>query len=186
MIGVYIIRHPTSGVFYIGSTGSYSKRQKNHLHALRQNSHHNAALQQAYSINPNITWEFHPTTTRDEAYALERSMIKSNVIDPAMANLKHAVEMTAEHRAIHAEVRLGTKHHPDTLAKMSRTRSGSPKNPEWSDKIAESRRMGIEVNGVAYRSATEAATAHGITLTGALHRARNPNPKFAHWKFINA
>lgn len=214
MIGVYIIRHPASGMFYIGSTGDYTRRQVVHMSQLRTGTHTNVHLQAAYNSDPNITWEFIPTNTREEAYASEQSMIQSYFGHANIANIIYARPRPEEHRAAIAEswtderraqhsqmlaecwtdekraamasAKMGTTHNQETINKMSDTRTGMTKTPEWVDKIADSRRVGIIVDGVAYRSATEAAIAHNTSPTTVLHRARNPNPKFQNWAFASS
>ncbi|MNK86052.1 NUMOD3 motif (2 copies) [compost metagenome] len=98
MIGAYIIRHPATGIFYIGSTANYNQRQWDHLSGLRRGQHRNPTLQKAYIASPEITWEFIPTNTEEEARELERQMLQANYGHVSMANYIGARPLTTEHR----------------------------------------------------------------------------------------
>lgn len=58
---------------------------------------------------------------------------------------------------------------------MSATRKG--KDAAWVDKIMESVRHAVSVDGIKYRSKTEAAAAHDISLELARYRFKSANAK---------
>lgn len=200
MIGVYIIRHPFSGTFYIGSSGDYASRRRSHLSKLRENIHGNKKLQVAFNIDRALTWELIPTDTVEEARALEYKMLKANYENQDIANYHVAQpfsdehiaalskahtgrEMSKEHRAALSRSRIGSVHAPETIKKMSVSRIGKPQSADWADKRAESKRLKVSINGDIHRSAADAATALSISYKTVLRHVRSTDPKFIDWKF---
>ena len=192
-VGVYTVRHSESGELYIGSTNDFAIRRCNHLSTLRRGVHCNEQLQAAFTDETTLDWTFAETASREEAYRLEGLLIESNIDNPLLCNRSvnpkgndgrsfrgktHSEESLAKMSAAKQGVALSDEHR----ASMSASRTGKTKTAEWSDKIADSVRKEVVVNGVVYRSATEAAIAHNTSATTVLHRARNPSPRFAAWQ----
>lgn len=73
--GVYVIEHPSSKKFYVGSTTDLESRTIRHVLDLTRGRHANHFLQKAYRQNNNIELSIFITETRDEAYDLEQEFI---------------------------------------------------------------------------------------------------------------
>lgn len=201
MIGVYIIRH-SSGLFYIGSTGNYTRRKIAHQSTLKSGRHANSKLQAAFNTCPGLTWELVPKGTIEEARQFERELLQANYMHPFIANYtvaqpfspehKQALcdakthsPLSEEHRNKISQARLGHRHTTETIEKMSKSRVGKPQSEEWADRRAESKRIGVTVNGVSYRSAVDAAAALSISRTTVLRNVRSQDPKHGEWQFTN-
>jgi group I intron endonuclease len=56
--GVYKLIHIKTGKLYIGSTGNFRNRRRDHVCSLRRGDHHIQALQDLYNDDPNFKFEF--------------------------------------------------------------------------------------------------------------------------------
>lgn len=90
-IGAYMIHLPESNLFYFGSTGRYTKRKGFHLWHLKNGTHSNKRLQEAYTENGVANWTFVAMPTLQMARTLESTMIKLNKTNPYMVNLTGVV-----------------------------------------------------------------------------------------------
>lgn len=174
MICVYVMTHPGTGVFYIGSTSNLDGRRNTHLSRLSQNCHHSIKLQEAFNTDGQLTWQTTECATNEIAHTLEQQLISQAIGNPLLCN-----------------VRLNSGPPPgalnkDAVQRMSEVRTGIPKTAEWIDKIADSRRIGVVVDGIAYRSASEAAIAHNTSAQTVFNRIKNTDPKFSNWNYASA
>jgi hypothetical protein len=83
----YIIEHPKSGLFYVGSTGEAGQRRRAHLSTLKLGKNRNHALQEAYNDDPELRFTFVLSSTKEEALALEQKLIDHHYGDPKLANV---------------------------------------------------------------------------------------------------
>ena len=205
MICTYLIRHETSGLFYIGSTDSFYRRQINHLSKLRRGEHYNRLLQYAYDLDKNITWETIEFETRDQAAEHEYKLIREHSDDPKMVNVIGAparpetkekmkaawTEDRKEERRVEVEkywtddfyknkslAMTGTKASLETKEKMSAQRKGSKKSVEWAAEMAKRISKAIIIDGVEYPSKAAASKHLGIPEKTLGHRIKSSNPKF--------
>lgn len=186
-IGVYVLKHLATGNFYIGSTADFTRRKAQHLSSLRKGNHANVKLQSSYLASPEVDWEFTPTSSYEEALVLEHSMIRSNWGNTLLCNEVHYDEKgnTVVSDAFKIRMSRAKKGVPQSelnKAALSIARTGRKQTPEWVEKRAETTRIKVEVDGVVYNSATEAAVAHGCTVMTVMNRVRNPKAKWAGWK----
>ena len=179
-----------AGVFYFGSTGNYAKRQKHHIHHLRRGIHGNKFLLELFVHAPELTWEFVPCETREEAYQLEETLIRKNWENPKLCNAAYgrsgwyAGTMPDGVRRRIAETQTGKVHSDETKLLMSRQRRGKKKSTEWSNKIAEASRLRVMVGDVVYIGREAAAAAFGIHPGTVTDRARSTSKKFADWSIV--
>lgn len=192
MIGVYKIHHTASGCFYFGSTGNYAKRQKHHLHHLRRGYHGNKLLLEMYTRAPELTWEFTPCETREDAYRLEETLIRKNWENPKLCNAAYgrsgwyAGTMPDGVRRKIADTQTGKVHSDETKQLMSLQRRGKKKSTEWSNKIAEASRLRVKVGDVVYIGRNAAAEAFGIHPGTVTERARSTSKKFSDWSIVDS
>lgn len=74
---VYIFYITSNGYFYIGSSGDFNRRISRHLRELKDGTHHNLNLLNAWNkSDKNFFITTIETTTREEAFRLEEEMIK--------------------------------------------------------------------------------------------------------------
>lgn len=182
MICVYTIIHPTTDVYYIGSTVDFHPRLRHHLSTLNSGKHTAVKLQEAYDTNPNIEWSTVPMLSEEAARLYEYEQIRRNEGDPLMSN-RFGLPLADSHKMAISASKIGKTHTDETISRMSASRTGVSKSPEWIDKIVDSRRMAIIVDGVRYRSATEAGKAFNTSARTAIDRAKNKSPKFNNWQF---
>ncbi len=197
MAAVYTIRHPSSGVFYVGNTSNINARKASHLSQLRQGTHHSKALQDAWNKDDTLTWEITGVPTKEEAARLERELIVAQKDNPLIANHTMAKPVrdetraamsagqttawTEERRETKRIAMTGTKHTPETIAKMRNDRKDMVVSDEMRNMAAEKRRIQVQIESVVYRTAQEASRAVGCSLPTVLKRVRSDDPKWNDW-----
>jgi group I intron endonuclease len=125
--GCYVIEHPSTGCFYVGSTKSLSHRQNTHRCALKKNSHTCAKLQELFNSDPDWTFKPIPTETRDEAFDIEQKLIDENKGNPLMLNIADNARFST----------LGTTMSEDTKSHLSKMFTGKRHTDEAKQKISE-------------------------------------------------
>lgn len=189
MAGTYCITHVKTGHFYIGSTGDFVSRKYDHVTRLNRGIHYCENLQKLYNEDNAINFSFYPCETREKAYDVEKDLIHLYADDERLCNTIKKVsggpkKHTAEAKERMAQIKTGKVHTAETLTQMSITRTGKTKSPEWSDKIAESRRKKVSISGVVYRSITEAATAFNLSGPAVAYRCDSKGEKFKDWHYV--
>lgn len=181
-IGVYTITHLNTGLFYIGSTGNYLGRRNSHMYYLRQYRHHSPELQEAFVNNPRVMWNFIPMESITKARDLEKMLVHAFGSNSLLCNrrLRNPTPIPTSNKRGRKK---GNTHSDETKQKMAETRRGKPKTRAWSDKIADSRRLAVVVDGVKYRSITEAAKVHGISIQLAIHRIKSNRSRWEAWRW---
>lgn len=182
MIGTYIIRHPSTGVFYIGSTGNFKQRKIMHSCRLKTGVHSNKKLQESYNLDPVIEWEFTPLPELQVARATEERLIRDNANNDLITNVVFVRGHTQESKDLMSAVKIGGVHTVETKEKMSSARLGASKDPDWVERIATKVRKRVVVDGVEYDSLTSTATAYGISLQLVAYRINSISPKYAGWQ----
>lgn len=182
MICVYTITHPATGVYYIGSTINLKKRRSNHLTALRTGKHTSEKLQAAYDTDPNIKWSAVIMPNEETARWCEYEQIRVRQDDPLLSN-RFGLPLSESHKTAISESKMGYHHSAETLEKMSAARKGVPKSQEWIDKIVGAKRISVVIDGVVYKSASDAAKAFNTSPKTVLNRIKNESPKFINWQF---
>lgn len=177
--GVYIIRHRATGVFYVGNTKNFRKRQLEHINALKGNYHYAKRLQAEYALDAEMDWTFAECFNKADAIELESVLIKCNKGNPLLCNVSQAgIPESEETRLRKSLAHMGNTHSDATRAKMSASRTGVPHPSPW---LAEARRIPVVIDGQTYRSATEAAIAFNVSSKTIANRANSD--KFPGWAF---
>ena len=125
--GAYILTHVDTGIFYVGSTRNFYNRKKEHLHLLKNDKHHSRVLQKVYRDNQNISYQFFPTETREDAFDLEQKLLDENSQNKYMSNI--AINSRLATKGLYVS--------PETKAKMSRANLGRKHTEEAKQKISE-------------------------------------------------
>lgn len=86
MFGTYILHNEETDETYAGS-GILRKRERTHFRTLKNNTHHNHRLQEAYNRNPNFEFISVPTETQEEAREFEQILIDEYSAHPLFLNL---------------------------------------------------------------------------------------------------
>lgn len=92
-VGAYVFKHNESGKFYVGSTGRFKRRRKEHITLLRSNAHPVTELQELYNRSPHFTFYLTVTGTdsededaREKAYSEEQRLLDEYWGDPLLLN----------------------------------------------------------------------------------------------------
>lgn len=191
MYSVYKITNLDTGVFYYGRTNNFERRKLNHLSTLRNNKHTNSFLQDSFNISNNLSWDRLDVKTLAEASTLEAQLITDNKNNQLLANFHNAKTSqkvldvyTPEYIEKMSTRSTGRMHSEETKAKMSASSKRTKPSLENLAKAAETNRKCIQVDGVQYRTALEAADFFGVHITTVLNRARNPNEKWSGWSIV--
>lgn len=140
-VGTYIIRHPSTGVFYIGSTSNYAHRKAQHTYLLRRGQHHAPLLQQAWEMNPEITWEFTPFESQVSAEQHEQQLLIQNFGSLLMANVslnaRGQSTLSDETRNKISAANTGRVQSEETIRKRFASRKGYTHSDETRRKMSE-------------------------------------------------
>lgn len=189
---VYAIDHPSTGVTYIGRTSNFPRRKLNHLSTLNRGEHSNSILQEVYSSDNNIVWSVHEVASKEDAIELERKLITERKDDPGLANYHLAKTSTKVISSFTEERRQDMsargklrKHTDETKLKIGLAHKGRTPSDDTLRKAAEVNSKNVTVDGVFYRTASDAAVALNVHVSTVLNRARNPRATWDNWQLVD-
>lgn len=87
LCGVYILSSSDGEKIYIGSSQDMNKRIKRHFRDLKTNQHHNENLQKLWNIENDIQIKKFLMDNRNDAYELERDLIKYHLKTDKLLNI---------------------------------------------------------------------------------------------------
>ena len=129
MAGVYRI-NLGAGLFYIGSAVNLRNRERAHRSDLRNGKHCNPVVQNSFNKYGVFEFTVLERCPVDEVIAREQVLLDTHFADPSCANL-----------APTAGSRLGSKHSPETRAKMSASQQNrAPVSEETRAKLSAAAR----------------------------------------------
>lgn len=209
MIGVYILRHPVSGVWYIGSSVNINSRILQHLNKLAKGNHENETLQVVFKESKYFDVEKITLNTIEEAKVFEKELIQKHQLDPNLANCVNVEEWheqwrkkiqcywtperrkqhsllqtdlwTAERRKNMSEAKCGVIHSDETRLKMSNTRKGKAVSTATLLAASKKLKKPVIVEGIKYESMKAVTIAFGITKEAVLRRIKSNRPKWLNW-----
>lgn len=137
--GVYLLQNSITMETYIGS-GIVKERLYNHQLHLKNGTHKNLLLQEAYNRNSNFEVVVVQTESREEAYDIEQAVLNEHIDNPLLLNIcpdarfghRRNWQHTEETKQLIREKALGRKHTEEAKAKMSKMRTGIPR-PDVSE-----------------------------------------------------
>jgi hypothetical protein len=93
VVSVYKLTHRDSGKFYIGSTGDFYVRRKNHIVELRNGKHPIPEMQELYDESPHFTFELVSVgidhtdpLVRERAFDQEQALLDMHWGNPLLLN----------------------------------------------------------------------------------------------------
>lgn len=204
--GVYVISHLKTAKAYIGSSRDVRRRLWFHCSTLVAGKNKNRLLQDLFKECGYSGFVVRIITCQDREHAfdVEQSLLNKyrsqgrllNLTDSARDNT--GVRLTVEHRSqLSARASL-RKHSEETKAKLSILRreeglteswreniqnanSKKWQDPDFRKKWEAARLRSVTVDGHEYKSLSEAANAHGISVSSVVRRAKNE--AFPTWTF---
>lgn len=211
--GVYIIVPDGANKGYVGSSGDLALRINSQMSSLRNNRNHNKKLQDVFNSQPNCKVYILQTENREDAYKKEQEIVdkfknEEMLFNVAVEDVRAAsvgIIMSEERRAkisasltghsVSEETRLkiskgnkGKIHDPKVREQQTNTKRNHPdyeirrqKQIENKDEISKK----IIIDDIEYRSVREAARNLNIERTTINRRAKNSNPKYSNYKFID-
>jgi len=208
-VAVYAIHVRFTGQHYFGSTNDLYQRLVNHRGSLTRGVHKNRFFRAIDLINPEfeLTYKALVVDSREIAYEIEELLISSCWGKPELMNVHRDVksslgvghtEETKERMRINALGRPPmTQEVKDRISQSLSNRRlntthasnvGEANKRRWEDpefRKAWAERKGIRevmVAGVTYESISCAARAHGIGVSTAHRRVKDP--KYKDWDFV--
>lgn len=121
---MYLLSHPASGWFYIGSSNDIGRRVYEHGRDLRAGNHLCISLQLAFDSCPEIDVSYTLTATREEAFDLEDRLLSYYRTDCFLANNEISVRYRSE----------------QTRSKISRTLMGHTVNETTREAVGNASR----------------------------------------------
>lgn len=142
-IGTYLLHNPDTGHTYVGS-GVLAKRHSDHQSLLKNNSHYNPKLQNAYNKYPNFDFIAVPTNDREEARDLEQAIIDEHHSNPLLLNISIDARycntgqpMTDEHKAKISQANKGRTISEEQKAQISAAHKGKVLSEETKEKLRQ-------------------------------------------------
>ncbi len=142
----YFIKNRYNGKFYFGSALNVSNRISSHKMNLRNNTHRNKSLQQAYNETCNDLTSFDVcvifTNTREKAFEIEQFLLDKHFTNPLCCNNAGNAKQSglglspsSEARLKMRNAKLGKKASEETKLKMSIARKNQFFSPERKEKL---------------------------------------------------
>lgn len=178
----YVLYHPATGNYYVGSSDDLGFRLSNHRKQLLEGRHFNAGLRQCFQIDRRFQFMYAVASDREHAYDLEQKLLDANQNDPFKLN-------TNSNARLHG---LGRKPTEDNLAKLKasqktdewvRKNHAVTKSPEHSARVAAMFSKAVVIEGKEYASASAACRALGIHENTVRARLKSSNPAFKDWSW---
>lgn len=205
LCGVYIISHPTSGKFYVGSSRNLYARKIHHLSELNLRKHGNRNLQEAFNISPFINFLYFLT---DDYINEEQKILNEysaagilfNIATDALYSFKNQI-ITEETKQKMREAALKKEPYWEHLKKLHQSNIGSKRTEEQKQNISkmligkplselhrqsiirahEKYCKAVVIDGIEYSSLKTAAQAHNVSYVTVRNRANDE--KFSDWKW---
>lgn len=155
--GVYAMFNLANGHAYVGSALKINRRRQRHLRDLRRGTHDNPHLQAAWKMYGEKAFVFvvlAASVAKGSLIALEQFYFKALRPDYNMLPV--------------AGSRLGSRHTPETRAKMSARRKGVPHSPEHSAAIAAA----LRGYGIGRRASPETKAILSLSHAGKPRNAK--------------
>lgn len=197
MICYYILTHPASGVFYIGSTCNFKKRLRTHFNRLRACTHHAKLLQEVYNFIPGLEYVTFDAETTEVAKTKEYELIamhKGNhllansqgndgyVLTEARVNAnlsRRGSTLSDTAKAKISAVHKGKVLSTEAKARISSMNTGRPPPDGHIERLAAINSSPVSIAGRIYSSQKEAAISHGLSSGGV--RRRIQSDKWIDW-----
>lgn len=182
--GAYILHHPASGCFYVGSSGCITSRLTNHRNQLLRREHFNSSLQNCFDQGRFLLFAFITTSTREGAFDVEQRLLDANQGNTLMLNVNTSARLSGA----------GRRPSEETLRKLREsqlTDSWREKNhqytksPEHSTRVSSQFSKSVNIGGVHYPSAVTAARALNLHENTVRSRIKSSNPLFQDWFWEN-
>lgn len=175
--GAYAIHHPPTGKAYVGSTGDLYQRKKQHESMLRNGTHPNRPLQEAFDANPTIEFEFLLTSfSKEEAVKAEQLALNNHLSSGCLFNLSADAELAGK----------GVPRSAETIEKLRQQKLGKKLSEEHRQKLAvilkktnANRAHMVSIDGVVYESQKAAIAALGVPKSTFARRL--DSDKFPTW-----
>jgi group I intron endonuclease len=144
--GVYVIEHPSTGKFYVGSSVNVRKRVINHQSMLRNNKHPCVELQAVYNQTPEIRVLAASTNGDKEAMAEEQRLVNAlSVAHPTLllnvclvdVNSPKGLRKSEDTRKKIGDSQRGIPESPESIEKRRKAMLGHPTSAETRRKISE-------------------------------------------------
>lgn len=182
--GAYVIEHSKTGKIYIGSTNDVKQRRRGHLSTLANGINSNRGLQEAFDGDPELSFTFVLTGSRDEAYEYEQKLLNHYQGSEKLLNIAPDAKAAG----------LGLKRSEETRTKISEAQigrepwnKGRPLDESHRQNVIRSREplsKAVSVEGVVYPSLAEAGRSLGLSI-GCVHkRVVSQTDRFKNYQFI--
>lgn len=194
-IGVYCIESGLTGNTYYGSSQNVGRRLKNHASLLKAGKHVNAKLQKEFDQGHPLATNTQPCNTREEAYALEQSILDDAAESPYLLNLSlkakgtsvPGMRQSAEFCARQKENSTRIMQDPlkreqvSLFMKGNQHALGTVRTKESMVASAKATSKPIVADGVWYPSSSEASKQTGLA-SGTVHNRLN-SATFPNWTY---
>lgn len=197
--GCYILNHPASGKFYIGSTGNLKQREWKLMTGLNNGRDHNPTLQELYWDDPNVVYEYKVARDREEAYDIEQEELNKWLGHPDCLNVNNDARNVwsrgtmPDHRrrqlnAIASRVQAGKKWRlGHNNSDEQRQRQSDSARAAWAGRErVKTVPKALSIDGVRYGHAGEAASALGFSRRTVVVRASGNDERYRNWFYTDS
>ena len=198
--GTYLIIHNPSGRFYIGSTNNLQRRVSGHRCMLKKGQHPNKNLQSVFTRLEDLSVEVAIASTVEQARAGEQAMLDEYLNDPDCCNVGTGANSTwlpgtvpesviqkARERSIGNKFAKGHVVSDEARDAVRQANTGLKRSQDTLDKMSAAKdrfKRPVEIDGVVYDSARDAASILGINHETVRTRLASNSVSFASWKYI--
>lgn len=183
--GVYTLTVQKTGQVYVGSTTDIHRRMIQHSHGFRHGTHSNANLREAVSSGGDVILDFTPVDgSLEEIRSAEEDAIKHHLEAGNLLNVSlkpdcpmYGARHSDESKQKIAEANKGKVVSEETKIRRSQSMVGVKHTEMRRRNVSDAKtKYSIEVDGVVYKNAEEAAKALGLKSKGAVrNRCLSPN-----------
>lgn len=209
--GAYTLTHVETGLRYVGSTDRPTAREIEHKSKLNTGTHHIKQLQSVFDQHEDksLSFEFHPTETREQAYDLEQKLLQEGRGDSLLVNRSYhsrsskEVIPSTETRQKMSDARSGAKHSEETKDAIRRAHLGRAKSPEHIENLSAAQKKLAEdpihrqklkeqamataksvlIEGKEYESIRTASATLSVPRATVRQRLNSPSDRFKDWKW---
>lgn len=212
--GIYLIRDHDTQKAYVGSTIDVEKRFIAHHNTLKAGSHANKHLQKAFDENHKADIVFIPLNADVNVLDVEQCILDEFYDQGVLYNIaKNArapnmgMSDSEETRLKKSLAKKGIPQSPDLIEKRAEANRGKKRSPEtceriglakkgntfWlgknhsqetREKMSESKKKPVIVEGKEFPSISAAASHYGLSITSTQKRIVSDRPNWADWQYV--
>jgi group I intron endonuclease len=185
MYTVYKIECKPNGRIYYGRSQELEKRWRAHKNMLRNGDHNNFHLQEDWKKFGEDAFIFevlHEFDNKDDSLLAEQDYIDKSRGEAYNISDSKIGGDTFTHNPRREEIR---EIHRQQAVGKNNPMYGKPKNDYTLQRIKEANSKPISIDGVIYKSLTQASKVFNVTVSTISNRIKSNSDQFKNWVFVD-